>query len=185
MCPVGTLSTANAAAEVAAEGAGNPDTSQVGGDYQNGAFAIGALQSPLQPAGLNRCLVQQLPALTREQLPVATNPTVAQKGPQEYSATLSLSGTDTVQLAPAFANSQNVPTAPISPATANFVYTSRNNYVATVSPSGLVTAQNHGECTILVSAYRGVNAPISGSATPPAGLTGCEIACELAVRVIE
>jgi hypothetical protein len=181
--PVGILSNANAAAEVAPIGSGPQDTSQVGGDYQNGAYAVGTLQSPPQPGGLNVVRVQQLPALTRVQLPLANNPMVAQKGPQEYAVTLSLSGTDTLQLSPAFANSQNVPTAPVSPSVPAFTYTCRNIYVATVSPSGLVTGHNRGECTILVSAIRGVNATFA-SATPPAGLTGCEIAMELAVKVV-
>jgi hypothetical protein len=181
--PVNDIAATEAPSVLAPAGSGPLDTTQAtSGLTQNGCFGIPNTNAGY--SGIDRALVQALPALCRLQLPVATNPMVAQKGPQEYSATLSLSGTDTVQLAPAFANSQNVPTAPVSPATAKFVYTSRNVYVATVSPSGLVTAQNHGECVILVSAYRGVNAPISGSATPPAGQLGTEIYAELAVRVL-
>jgi Bacterial Ig-like domain (group 2) len=178
--PVGILSNANATAECAAVGAGNPDTSQVGGDYQNGSFSI-PVTGPYG-SGFNVARVQQLPALTRVILSGSGNPTVTKIGPQEYSATLSLSGTDTVQLSPAYANSQNVPTAQVAPAVPAFTYTSRNSYVATVSPTGMVTGLHIGECTVLVSAFRGINATFAG-ATPPAGLTGCEIALELAVKV--
>jgi Bacterial Ig-like domain (group 2) len=179
--PVNDISATEAPSVLAPAGSGPLDTTQAtSGLTQNGCFGIPNTNAGY--SGMDRALVQKLPALTRVILPPTTNPTVAQLGPQEYQTTLSLSGTDTVQLSPAYANSQNVPTAQVAPAVPAFTYTSRNSYVATVSPTGMVTGLHIGECTVLVSAFRGINATFAGT-TPPAGLTGCEIALELSVKV--
>jgi hypothetical protein len=159
-----------------------PESSQAGtADVQNGCYyePVGGVLT-----GFGRLSVQPFPALTRVQLPLGTNPTIKKLGPQEYSCTLSLSGTNTVQLNPAYGNCQNTPTAPVSPATPSFTYTTRQRFVAEVNASGLVTAVGRGECIILVSSVRGVNNSIPGSATPPAGQTGSEVYCELRVIVL-
>jgi Bacterial Ig-like domain (group 2) len=179
--PVNDVSVTEAPSVLAPAGSGPLDTTQAtSGLTQNGCFGIPNTNAGY--SGMDRALVQKLPAVCRVILPPASNPTVAQLGPQEYQTTLSLSGTDTVQLNSAYANSQQAPTAPISPAVASFTYTSRNSYVATVSPTGLVTGLHIGECTVLVGAYRGVNSVFPG-ATPPAGNTGNEIYCEVAILV--
>lgn len=176
--PVGILTT-QAANSQCAPLSGPQNTDQTGSSgLQQGSYA-----EPIT-GGLTCARVQMLPALTRLQLVSAANPSVTQLGPQEYKVVLSLSGTHTVQLNPSYGNSQNAPSAPVSPATANFIYTSRNVYVATISPTGLVTARNRGECILLCSSVRCANASIPNSATPPAGNTGAEIYCELRVVVL-
>lgn len=176
--PVGILSTATAAAEVAAEGAGNPDTSQVGGDYQNGAFAIGTLQSPPQPAGLNAVRVQQLPNVSRVQLPLTNG--ITQCGntqTNQYQVTLSLSGANglptEITLSPVPANCQNEETAFVAPATsATFLFSSRQSFVCTLSTaplefaaSSVLTAQGTGETEVVIVSARAVNS-VFPSATP-------------------
>lgn len=183
LMPVNDISATEAASVCAPAGSGPLDTTQAtSGANQNGCF--GVPNTDVGYSGIDRALVQELPALTRVQLPSGTNPTITKLGPQEYSCTLSLSGTNTVQLNPAYGNCQNTPTAPVSPATPSFTYTTRQRLVAEVNASGLVTAVGRGECIILVSSVRGVNNSIPGSATPPAGQTGSEVYCELRVIVL-
>jgi hypothetical protein len=180
--PVGIIvNAATADAECAASGAGSPDLSQVGGDYQNGCAAYEVTTGVGEP--YYRSLVRQLPGVQRVQLPAGSNPSVVQKGPQEYFVTLSLGEHQTLQLSPGMGNCQQAPSAAVSPNAFSFVYTSRNINVATVSNAGLITPVGRGECVILIGSVRGVNAPFVG-ATPPAGNTGCEVYCELAVRVL-
>ena len=61
--PVNILSNANAAAECAPIGSGNPDTSQVGGDYQNGCFSVPV--TGVYAPNLNAAKVQQLASVAR------------------------------------------------------------------------------------------------------------------------
>jgi hypothetical protein len=142
-----------------------------------------AVYPPSFLTGTGNGIVRMFPAHCRLQLPSGSNPTIQQVSPQAYKVVLSLSGTNTVQLNPAYANGQQTPTAQISPASPVFTFTTRQEFVATVSESGLITAQGRGECVILVGAVRAICAPFAG-ATNPSGNTGNEIYLELAVRVI-
>ena len=160
------------------------ETSQVGGNYQQGCY--GEPAGTFTPGGPFDVLrVQHLPACTRVQLVSASNPSVISLGPQECKVILSLSGTNTVQLNPSYGDNLNAPSqGPISPAVPAFVFTSRQRLICTVSPSGLVQATGRGETIILCSSVRCANASIPGSAVPPAGLVGTEIACEVRVVVL-
>jgi hypothetical protein len=133
---------------------------------------------------LNVEVLQGIPAPIMPTLPAASNPTVTKVSPNSFKVTLSLSGTSTVQLAPGFNNAQNNSVSAVAPNSFNgFVYTSRNQKIATVSSSGLVTAVTRGECTVLIGSARQANEPFAG-ASPPAGTTGCEVYCELNVIVV-
>ena len=180
--PVG-VTTPAIAAEIAAPFE-SCETSQIGGNFANGCYGEpGGSFNQGGPFDVLR--VQHLPALTRLQLDSAINPTIHQLGPQEYKTVLSLSRMPTVQLNLSYADNLNNPSAPVSPAVPAFVYTSRNIAVATVSPTGLVTAAGlRGECIILCSSVRCANASIAGSAVPPAGETGTEIYLELRCVVV-
>lgn len=175
--PVNILSNANAAAECAAEGAGAPDLSQVGGDYQNGCFAAGALQSPPQPAGLNLARVQQLPSVARVGLPLTNGVTkCGNTQTNQFQVVLSLTGNNypqSIVLSPVPANAQNQETAFVSPATsATFLFSSRQSFVCTLSTaplefasSSVLTAQGRGETEVVIVSGRAVNA-VFPSATP-------------------
>jgi hypothetical protein len=183
--PVGNVSNQVFASEVAAPfevcELSQADTSPA---TQHGCYGTLAVIS----APFINLRVQPVPGLQRiTLLPLnydTYNEGIVEVGPQEFSAVISLSSySPTIQLEPSYANCQQTPTAPISPAVPNFVYTSRNIKVCTVNSSGLVRAVGRGSCVILVGAYRGANAVFAG-ATPPQGNTGCEVFCELAVTVV-
>jgi hypothetical protein len=152
----------------------NPDPNQ-SGSFSSGGF--------VSASGFPHIVYQNVGAPVRVTLPVGSNPTIIRIGPQEYFVTLSLSGTNTVQLTPGMADSLQNPVSPVSPNTFSFVYRSRQVNVATVSDSGLVTAVSRGECTVLIGSARNANLPFT-NASPAAGLTGCEIYSELTVRVV-
>jgi hypothetical protein len=126
---------------------------------------------------------QAVPAPVRIILPAGSNPTLIKLGPQEYFVTLSLSGTNTVQLTPGMADAQQTPVTATSPNAFAFVYRSLQVSVATVDANGLVTAVGRGECTILIGSARQANLPYT-NASPAAGLTGAEIYAEVTVRVV-
>ena len=174
--PVGILSNTTAAAECAPITAGNPDTSQVGGDYQNGCFS-----TPITSFGqtnANGARVQQLPNVSRAQLPLTNG--VTQCGPSQtnqYQVTLSLSGANglptSITLSPVPANCQNEETAFVAPATsATFLFSSRQSFVCTLSTaplefaaSSVLTAQGTGETEVVIVSGRAVNS-VFASATP-------------------
>jgi hypothetical protein len=175
--PVNILSSANAAAECAAEGAGNPDTSQVGGNYQNGCFAI-SITDYGRGLGQKAALVQQLPNVSRVQLPLTNG--VTQCGntqTNQYQVTLSLSGANglptSITLSPVPANCQNEETAFVAPATsATFLFSSRQSFVCTLSTaplefaaSSVLTARGTGETEVVIVSGRAVNS-VFPSATP-------------------
>jgi hypothetical protein len=125
---------------------------------------------------------QAVPACVRVTLPVGSNPTIIRLGPQEYSVRLSLSGTNSVALAPGMADAQNNPTTAVSPNAFNsFVYRSRNTHVCTVDDSGLVTAVGRGEATVLIGSARNANLPFANAAMPAGS---AEIYAELTVQVV-
>ena len=102
---------------------------------------------------------------------------IAGGSPQQSKVTLSLSGTSTVQLTPTMSNAQNAAVLAVSPNVFNdFLYTSRNINVVTVSPTGLVTAVGRGEASVLVGISRHANLPLSPTAP--------EVYAELIVTVI-
>src|SRR5580658_3364239 len=174
--PVGILSNTTAAAECAPIGSGPQDTSQVGGNYQNGAYAL-----PITSFGqtnANDARVQQLPNVSRVQLPLTNG--VTQCGntqTNQYQVTLSLSGANglptSITLSPVPANCQNEETAFVAPATsATFLFSSRQSFVCTLSTaplefaaSSVLTAQGTGETEVVIVSGRAVNAVFS-SATP-------------------
>jgi len=123
---------------------------------------------------------EAVPAAVRVQL-TQNNGIVQTGSPQQYAVRLALNGT--LQLTPLRANALNQQTNAVLPNIFNFVYTSRNTTVCTVSQNGLVTAVGRGEVEILIGAVRQVNASFVG-ATPPAGQTGCEEYAFLNVTVI-
>jgi hypothetical protein len=151
----------------------NPDPNQ-SGTYSSGGF--------VSASGFPHIVYQNVGAPVRVILPAGSNPSLIKQGPQAYSVTLSLSGTNTIQLTPGMADSLQNPVSPVSPNVFSFVYRSRQIKVATVSDSGLITAQTRGECTVLVGAARSANLPFT-NASPASGLTGCEVFAEVTVRV--
>lgn len=123
-------------------------------------------------------VLQGVPANVRVQL---SGTGVMRLAPTQYSVTLSLSGMNRVQLIPNAANARQNPTAAISPNVFVWRYTSRNVNVATVDSNGLVTAVGRGECEILVTSPRNVNAP-EGSTFP---LANDGVQASVQVRVLE
>jgi len=129
-----------------------------------------------EPAGGNQQEVfQGIPANVRVQLSGLTK-----VGPNQYAATLSLSGTNTLQLVPNAADAHQNPTLAVFPNSFTWAYTSRNVNVATVDSTGLVTAVAQGECEIGVRSYRQVNASYSGAT--PSGTEGIDATIQ--VRVV-
>jgi len=156
------------------------------GVNDSGIESTGSWSGPVDAFGRQAQVLEQIPSPIMPVLPVSTNPTVIQVSPNSFKAYLSLSGAvdpSTLQLNPSFTNAHGTPVTAVSPNVFGFVFTSRNSHVCTVSPSGLVTAVGRGEVCILVSSARAANLPFAG-ASAPAGLTGCEVACELNVVVL-
>jgi hypothetical protein len=173
--PVPNLPNPTAASSPSYDGTPSPAPTDAGVlscgsfDAQDGVFPTQVLQAVRAPV--------------RVILPAASNPILIKQGPQEYFATLSLSGTSTLQLTPGMADSQNNPVTAVAPNVFNsFVYRSRNNHVCTVNSNGLVTGVSRGEAVVLIGSSRNANLPFTNAA-PPAGLTGAEIYCEVIVRV--
>jgi hypothetical protein len=175
--PVGILSNTNASQECAPIGSGPQDTSQVGGNYQNGAYALPITSYGL--VGQTDARVQQLPNVSRVLLPLTNG--ITQCDPNnvtnQYQVTLSLSGANdfptSITLNPVPANCQNQETAFVSPATsATFLFSSRQSFVCTLSTaplefaaSSVLTAQGRGETEVVIVSGRAVNA-VFPSATP-------------------
>lgn len=155
----------------------NPDPTQTG------TLACGGWDGGQASGGNQPEVFQGVPAPIRPSLPVATNPPITQVSPNSYSVTLSLSGTNTVQLAPSFVNAKSQGVSAVAPNVFAFVFSSRNSHVATCAANGLVTAIGRGQCTVLIGSARTANLPFTNAA-PPAGLVGCEVYCELNVTVV-
>jgi hypothetical protein len=99
--------------------------------------------------------------------------------PQQYAVSLSLGGTDTVQIVPAMANALNEIVAATAPNVFTYTYRSRNINVATVSSTGLVTAVSSGQCEILVINTRAANLPFVN--TMPSGTEGVQASLQVTV----
>jgi hypothetical protein len=125
-----------------------------------------------------QAVLQGVPSNVRVQLTLASG--ITQLGPNQYAVSLSLSGTSTVQLTPNAADAQQDETEPVSPNSFTWSFVSRNVNVATVNSSGLVTAVGRGECEILISSTRAVNASFTGAT--PSGTEGVQ--ASLNVRVV-
>lgn len=104
---------------------------------------------------------------------------VLKTGPSQYAATLSLSGTNTLQLVPNAADAQQNPTSAVAPNVFSWSFSSRNNSICTVNSSGLVTAVGRGECEITVRSFRQVNASFAGGT--PSGTEGVDASVNVTV----
>jgi hypothetical protein len=111
--------------------------------------------------------LESVPASVRVQLALSG---ITKLGPNQYAATLSLSGDNTLQLTPNSADAQQNPTTAVSPNVFSWTFYSRNIHIATVDSSGLVTAVGRGECEILIQSPRAVNAAYAGVGTPADGV---------------
>jgi hypothetical protein len=145
------------------------------GSEQTGGWA-NTLTSPPWWNHPNEVL-EALPACVRVQL---SGDGIQETGPNQYQTTLSLSGSNTIQLTPNGADAQQNPTSPVAPNAFMFTYKSRNINVATVDSSGLVTAVGRGQCEIIVQSPRAVNASFVGAT--PSGTEGVQ--CSLLVTVV-
>ena len=119
-------------------------------------------------------VLEALPANVRVQLSGITK-----IGPNQYSTTLSLSGTNTLQLVPNAADAKQNSTTAVTPNSFTWAYTSRNIHVATVNSSGLVTAVGRGECEISVRSFRQVNASFTNAT--PSGTEGVDATIQVTV----
>lgn len=115
-------------------------------------------------------VLEAVPAAVRVQL--QTGGVVIQTGSaQQYAATLSLSQgqtppvAQTLQLVPNMANSLNQAVSAVAPNVFSYTYTGRNNLVASVSSTGLVTPLERGGVCIMIGSPRAVNESFAG-ATP-------------------
>ena len=139
----------------------NPDPTQMG------TLACGGWDGGLPAGGNQQEVFQGVPANVRVQLSG-----VSKIGPNQYSTTLSLSGTNTLQLVPNGADAQQTPTSAVAPNSFSWTYLSRNINVCRVNSSGRVTAVGRGQCEILVSNPRQVNA--SFTTATPSGTEGVQ-----------
>ncbi len=130
-----------------------------GGTLQTGGYADPDGQQTF-PSSYPIEVYEALPANVRVQLSGVT-----EIGPNQYAATLSLTGTSTLQLVPNAADAQQNSTSAVAPNSFLWSFVSRNINVATVNSSGLVTAVGRGQCEIAVRSFRQVNASFAG-ATP-------------------
>jgi hypothetical protein len=180
MSPVGILSNTNASQECALIGSGPQDTSQVGGNYQNGAYAL-----PITSFGqtnANDARVQQLPNVSRVQIPLTNGVTkCGNTQTNQFQVVLSLSGANglptEITLSPVPADNLNSETSFVAPATSNFLFSSRQSFVCTLSTapdefaaSSVLTAQGRGETEVVIVSGRAVNSVFpSASPSPTAG----------------
>lgn len=169
--PVPYLPTATTASSPSYDGNPAPAPTD-GGTISSGSFEASD--------GFDTQVLQGVGAPVRIILPAGSNPTLTKLGPQQYIVSLTLSSI--VQLTPGFADAQQNQVSAVAPNSFAYAYTSRNNHVATVDASGLVTAVASGEATILIGSARAANLPFA-NAQAPAGLLGCEVFAELTVRV--
>lgn len=143
-----------------------------GGTLQTGGWANN-LTSPPWWNTPNE-VYEGLPANVRVQLSGVTR-----VGPNQYTASLSLSGTNTLQLIPNAADAFQNPTEAVAPNVFTWKFSSRNSAVATVNSSGLVTAIGRGECEIVVRSFRQVNASFVGGT--PSGTEGVDATIQVRV----
>jgi hypothetical protein len=183
--PVGNVSNQAFAATVAAPFEAC-ETSQVGGNFQNGCYGEPAIIGRTPFINLR---VQPLPSAARVQLGAAGydgyDVNVEQIGPNEYSVTLHVG--NTLVLAPMPADCQNVITSPISPNTSQFQFRSRQRMVVSTgqdpnayTPTCTLTAVAPGITEVTVTSFRNVNAAFGGA--EPSGTEGTQ--CFLVVRVV-
>lgn len=163
---------------------GYPDANngqQTGGDQQNGSWASGSIgQTDL--GGPNAGVIEGLPGAQRVRLPLTNG--VTQCDPNnvtnQYQVFLSLSGNkypQTITLSPVPATCQNEETEFISPATAQYLFSSRQRLVCSCSTtpeefsaSCTITAVGRGETEVVVVNPRAVNSMFaSATASPTAG----------------
>ncbi|MGA9156521.1 MAG: hypothetical protein WB249_07010 [Candidatus Sulfotelmatobacter sp.] len=155
---------------------GTPAPIQTSGTLSTGAVTMARVQSQVYPQ-VNTQFPQAVPAPVAVQL---SGSGIRQIGsPQQYGVTLSLSGTDTVQIVPAMANALNEVVSPVAPNVFTYTYRSRNINVATVNSSGLLTAVGRGQCEILVINTRAANLPFANST--PSGTEGVQASLQVTV----
>lgn len=155
---------------------GTPAPIQTSGTLSTGAVIMPRVQSQVTPQ-VNTQFPQGVPAPVAVQL---SGSGIKQIGsPQQFGATLSLSGTDTVQITPAMANALNEIVAATAPNVFTYTYRSRNINVATVNSSGLVTAVGRGQCEVLVINTRAANLPFVN--TMPSGTEGVQASLQVTV----
>jgi hypothetical protein len=153
-----------------------------GGVNEAGIESVGSWNSN-SPSVNAVAELENIPAPIIPSLPSGSNPEVIQVSPNSYKAILSLSEVQTLQLTPSFNNAQSAPVVAVSPNVFEFVYTSRNVKVATISSTGLITPVGRGEVEILIGSARAANLPFAGAAAP-AGQTGCEVYSSINVTVV-
>lgn len=115
-------------------------------------------------------ILQGVPCCVRVQL---SGSGIVKMGPGQYAVNLSLSGPNTLQLTPNGADALQNETQPTSPLNVfTFWYTTRNANVATVGSDGIVTGVGRGQCEILVTSPRQINASFAGAS--PSGTEGVQ-----------
>lgn len=142
-----------------------------------GTLAVGGWAGGLPSGGNQQETFEALPAMCRVQLSGLTK-----IGPSQFRATLSLSGTNTLQLTANTADCQQNPTSAVSPQSVTdsfFGYVSRNVHVATVNSTGLVTAVGRGEVEITVRCFRNPNASYTNAA--PSGTESVDATIQVTV----
>jgi hypothetical protein len=173
MSPVGQVLISN----TAPEGSGDPETSQAGTtNGQNGCAVY-----PPETAIAGNGIVRLFPGAQRVQL---IGSGISQCDPEnitnQYQVTLSLSENghpQSIVLSPVPANCQNEETEFIAPATAQYLFSSRQRFVCscsvapdTFSPSCIITATGRGESEVVIVNPRAVNSMFTGAtASPTAG----------------
>jgi hypothetical protein len=155
---------------------GTPAPIQTSGTLSTGAVIVPRVQSQVTPQ-VNTQFPQGVPAPVAVQL---SGSGIKQIGsPQQFGVTLSLSGTDTVQIVPAMANALNEVVTATAPNVFTYTYRSRNINVATVNSSGLVTAVGRGQCEVLVINTRAANLPFVN--TMPSGTEGVQASLQVTI----
>ena len=155
---------------------GTPAPIQTSGTLSTGAVVMSRVQSQVYPQ-VNTQFPQGVPAPVAVQL---SGSGIKQIGsPQQYGVSLSLSGTDTVQLVPAMANALNEVVSPVAPNVFTYTYRSRNISIATVNSSGLVIAVGRGQCEILVINTRAAHLPFTNAT--PSGTEGVQASLQVTV----
>jgi hypothetical protein len=147
-----------------------------GGTLQTGGWADLDGQQTF-PRSFPTEVFEAIPANVRVQLALASG--ITRLGPSQYAVSLSLSGTDTVQLTPNAADAQQDETSAVSPNSFTWSFVSRNVNVATVNSSGLITAVGRGQCEVRVISSRAVNASFVGAT--PSGTEGTDATIQVTV----
>lgn len=176
--PVGIVNSSTAAI-VAAPLVGALDTTQVGGNFQNGCFPEPSLPYSTPFFTLR---VQQLPSVARCILPTGGVTRVGETECNQYQVVLHVG--DSLMLAPQPADDQNVETAFVSPAgNIGFLFSSRQIQCVTCSTTPnqfsstcVLTAVSQGITTVEVVAPRAVNSVFpTATPSPSAGGSGLSL----------